>query len=62
MATREPGENRKTIKMYHITDVHINPDYEEGYSNVCRYFVCCSPEAGEGKTEEERAGKWGDYK
>mmetsp|Transcript_12579 Transcript_12579/g.11112 ORF Transcript_12579/g.11112 Transcript_12579/m.11112 type:complete len:446 (+) Transcript_12579:480-1817(+) len=47
--------------VYHISDFHYNFDYQAGTSNKCNRLVCCDAKAGAPKTEEEAAGKWGDY-
>lgn len=47
--------------MYHISDAHVHLDYEAGTSNTCNSIVCCNKEAGVPKSQDQVAGKWGDY-
>lgn len=57
----DAGVERETILVYHFSDFHWNMDYTEGTSNDCGEIVCCKPGQA-AKTDEEKAGKWGDYK
>ena len=33
--------NRQTLKVLHITDVHIDVNYKEGTNAVCNQPLCC---------------------
>ena len=52
---------RKTIRVLHFSDIHIDFNYETGMSTVCDYPTCCRRVNGEAKSWEESAGAWGDF-
>lgn len=48
------------IKVVLVTDLHIDPYYLAGTSNKCdENGSCC--QTGEPQSENDTAGKWGDY-
>lgn len=49
------------MRVYHVTDLHLNFDYTPGTSNNCGRIACCNSKSGIPLKEEEKAGKWGDY-
>lgn len=57
----DAGVERETILVYHFSDFHWNMDYTEGANNDCGEIVCCKSDQA-AKTDEQKAGKWGDYK
>lgn len=57
----EAGNERETILMYHISDLHWNLDYKEGTNNNCGEIACCKEGLKPPTKESEKAGKWGDY-
>lgn len=61
-ADRLAGRERETMLMYHLSDLHWNLNYEEGTNNDCGAIVCCTRAGPPPTTEEQKAGKWGDYK
>lgn len=44
-----------------MSDLHLDYDYTEGTSNVCGAPLCCRSDSGPAKSNDTRAGKWGDY-
>lgn len=46
--------------MAHITDPHVDFDYEIGSQSYCGEPLCCRKSNGPG-TNETAAGKWGTY-
>ncbi|VEN41642.1 unnamed protein product [Callosobruchus maculatus] len=57
--SRDP--NAKPLKIIHLTDFHISPDYEVGGVAACGYPVCCKKGVGS-KRKGKEAGAWGDYR
>nr|CAI5864111.1 unnamed protein product [Callosobruchus analis] len=57
--SRDP--NAKPLKIIHLTDFHISPDYEVGGVAACGYPVCCKKGVGN-KAKGKEAGAWGDYR
>lgn len=56
------GPKRDTIKIFHMTDFHIDFNYTVGASNTCNDMLCCQPQSGEPQSPDQVAGKWGDYR
>ncbi|XP_015781051.1 uncharacterized protein LOC107359115 [Tetranychus urticae] len=55
------GGNKKLIGVVHLTDIHIDPYYQEGAAAACGEPLCCR--SADGKVEADKmAGKWGDYR
>ena len=52
---------KSTIKVVHITDVHLDLDYEEGTNMYCDYVVCCRKINGYTDSKSKRATKYGGY-
>ena len=52
---------RKTLKMVHITDIHLDLKYAAGSNNQCRSPICCRSEYGFPREERRKAGPLGDY-
>ena len=50
---------RETIKLLHISDMHIDFDYTPGTEGKCGEPVCCEAIHGPAKTPETAAGQWG---
>ncbi|KAJ8941450.1 hypothetical protein NQ318_016890 [Aromia moschata] len=50
----------KPLKILHLTDLHVSPDYEFGGVASCGYPVCCKRDLGN-PLRGGRAGFWGDY-
>jgi len=40
------GENRRTLKIVHISDPHIDLEYAEGSNWLCESYLCCRAEWG----------------
>ena len=53
-----PTEARKTLKVLHITDVHIDVDYQEGTDAVCNQPLCCR-EKSRGVENSPKSFYWG---
>ncbi|XP_018573184.1 sphingomyelin phosphodiesterase 1-like [Anoplophora glabripennis] len=54
------NEDRKQLKILHLTDFHITPDYEVGGVENCGYPLCCKRDVGN-PVFGANAGLWGDY-
>ena len=55
-------ENKEKIILYHLSDLHWDLNYTEGAGNTCGKIVCCRKiSEAEISTEDDKAGKWGDY-
>lgn len=59
---KSPGNGgKKLISVVHLTDIHIDPYYQEGAAAACGEPLCCR--STEGKIDSDKmAGKWGDYR
>ncbi|CAG0891968.1 unnamed protein product [Darwinula stevensoni] len=57
-----PYPRGKTLKVLHISDTHVDPEYREGANAVCGRPLCCRKSDGTPTNPEDRAGKWGDYR
>jgi sphingomyelin phosphodiesterase len=53
------GSNRPTIKVAHISDVHIDPYYLVGSNVACGNFLCCRKESGSPSNSNDAAMQWG---
>ena len=51
---------RQTIKMLHVSDMHIDFDYTPGSESNCGEPVCCEAVNGKAKSPATAAGQWGD--
>lgn len=55
----------KHFKVLQISDIHIDPEYQENSNAVCGEPLCCrssSPGSGENLISKHKAGFWGDYR
>lgn len=55
----------KPLKILHLTDIHITPDYQVNSVSTCGFPLCCKQGLASDLHEavgRVRAGKWGDYK
>lgn len=57
-----PKPGSPTLKVLHITDMHLDPVYMEGTNAECGEPVCCRPEDGFPGPGPTAAGKYGDYR
>lgn len=57
----EDPEKRKTVKLLHITDVHLDFAYKEGMNANCNEPLCCREINGLAPTPADAAGKYGSY-
>ncbi|CAH1175864.1 unnamed protein product [Phaedon cochleariae] len=53
-------QNAKRLKILHLSDFHITPDYEIGGISNCGYPTCCKKGLGN-PIGSKPAGVWGDY-
>ena len=53
--------NRKTIKILHVTDMHLDLEYTEGTNAKCGDPICWRKENGLPPRPEDAAGKYGSY-
>lgn len=51
-------KNRKTLKVLHITDVHIDEHYEEKTDSECTQPLCCR-KVSDGVKNSEKSHYWG---
>lgn len=50
------------MKILHISDVHWDPEYQEGSNANCKEPLCCRASTGSVNAPEDAAGYWGDYR
>jgi len=55
-------DDAPTLKVLHLTDVHVDPHYTPGSNAECDEPVCCRKGQGDPKEEKDLAGYWGDYR
>ena len=57
------GNERETIKMAHITDMHFDFDYKVGAKAICKDKAtgCCREETGMAGPGELGAREWGEF-
>lgn len=55
-------EDAPKLKVLHLTDVHVDPQYAPGGNADCDEPVCCRKSQGEPKEPSGAAGYWGDYR
>lgn len=55
-------ENRKKIKILHISDVHLDYLYTVGTLADCNMPLCCREENGFTNDRNKMAKEWGSYK
>lgn len=55
----EDQEERKIVKVMHISDVHLDFNYQEGTNAQCKEPLCCRAVNGAPKKPEDAAGKYG---
>lgn len=55
-----PGQN-KNLKILHLTDFHLQMDYQAGSIADCGYPLCCKKNFGNALTSHKTAGFWGSY-
>lgn len=53
---------RETIKVVHLSDLHLDFDYVVGANSDCGMAMCCRSDDGEPASEAARAGPFGEYK
>ena len=54
----KPDEKGEVLRMLQVTDLHIDPKYEEGCSTKCLKLICCRNDSTITKTEP-LSGKYG---
>ena len=52
---------RDTIRIMHMSDLHIDFEYTEGNNKNCGEPLCCMKVNGPAPTPEDAAGKFGEY-
>jgi hypothetical protein len=58
------------VKFLHLTDIHFDPEYQEGTSIDCGEPLCCRPESRyqpehrrtQALADMDKAGFWGEYR
>ena len=54
------NDERPVLRALHLSDVHIDMQYEAGTLANCREYLCCRPEVGyPTRPGQEAAGEWG---
>lgn len=59
----DPSE-RKIRRSIQLSDLHIDPSYEEGMPTKCNFPICCrdnGPTQNKPKPGDSLSGYWGDY-
>ena len=51
----------ETVKVVHITDIHLDPLYTPETKADCSDALCCRPESGYPDKDEKPAGFYGDF-
>ena len=54
-------EQGESLKVLHITDIHIDLTYTEGSESQCGRPMCCSNTTGLASSPATEAGHWGDF-
>lgn len=55
------GQKRKTLKIAHISDPHIDYLYTVGADQKCSNYLCCQPDDGFPSEVDRQAKPWGSY-
>ena len=50
-------QDKKVLKVLHLTDPHYDPDYVVGSNAVCQAPLCCNADSGECIWHAERVGR-----
>lgn len=54
-------KDRKTFKVVHISDPHVDFEYTPGSDAFCNDYLCCREKHGFPTEKERQAGEWGSY-
>lgn len=54
-------KKRRTIKIAHVADAHVDLDYAVGYAGECNGIICCREKFGKPEDPSLQAGEWGSY-
>jgi len=54
-------KDRKTLKVVHISDPHVDYMYAPGSDAFCNDYLCCRAKEGFPTEPERQAGVWGSY-
>ncbi|XP_064099759.1 sphingomyelin phosphodiesterase-like isoform X2 [Macrobrachium nipponense] len=54
--------SQPTLKVLHISDMHLDPLYVPGSNADCAEDLCCREESGTPATPDAEAWFWGDYR
>ncbi|GAB6027684.1 hypothetical protein CHUAL_001924 [Chamberlinius hualienensis] len=54
-----PTSSSPVLKVLHLSDVHLDPDYVVGGAAACNEPLCCHEATSNAKV---RSGSWGDYR
>lgn len=57
-----PKPNMPILRVLHLSDVHLDPYYQEGYRADCGEPLCCRVSSGLPSNSRDAAGRWGDYR
>jgi sphingomyelin phosphodiesterase len=58
MIESKRGATKETLRVLHLSDLHIDPFYEYGADSNCDEPLCCRSTSAK---SEAKAGYWGDY-
>jgi sphingomyelin phosphodiesterase len=58
---KRPQPNMPQLRILHLTDIHIDFEYQEGSIANCNEPLCCRNSSKPSKAAPRYAGKWGDY-
>jgi sphingomyelin phosphodiesterase len=54
-------KDRKTFKVVHVSDPHVDYLYAPGSDAQCNDYLCCRANQGFPTEKERQAGRWGSY-
>lgn len=54
-------KDRKTLKVVHVSDPHVDYMYAPGSDAYCNDYLCCREKQGFPTEPERQAGIWGSY-
>lgn len=58
-AIKKVATMRKQFTILHLTDTHVDLEYQEGFNTDCGEPFCCRQKDGPGKDAAHSSGKWG---
>ncbi|GAA5814946.1 hypothetical protein MFLAVUS_008449 [Mucor flavus] len=53
--------SHQTMDVVHLSDWHVDPEYEEGMETQCDKPICCRREYTDSKNIVKKASRWGEF-